>query len=291
LDTEELMNGNESILSTIKKRKSRRTYTGEPLTQEEERTFKHFFMENQRGPFLNKVRFSIVHQKRSSDNPVKLGTYGMIKGARQFIVGSVYNGDMCYEDFGYAMEKNILQATRMNLSTCWIGASFRKSRFAKAVNLKDNEVIPAITPVGKPVKDPTLRESAIRFLAASKKRKEWQELFFIKDSKTPITVKEAGSYADALEAVRLGPSASNKQPWRIVKDSSENRFDFFLKPSKQYRDPNNPFQLQHIDMGIAMCHFELVAAERGIKGKWQIVENMENIFPEALYIVSWTQTN
>ncbi|MCD6116489.1 nitroreductase [bacterium] len=285
------MEKQESVFNLIQKRRSRRSYTGEPLTEEQIRIFKNFFMENQRGPFLNKVRFSIVSQQGYSGTPVKLSTYGMIKGAVQFIAGAVYNDYLCYEDFGYAMEKNILQATRMDLGTCWLGASFRKNRFAAAVNLRHNEVIPAISPVGKSVKDLTLRESAIRFFAASKKRRTWKELFFTSDNKMPITPEAAGSYADALEAVRLGPSASNKQPWRIVKDASKNQFDFFLKPSKQYGDPDNKFQLQHIDIGIAMCHFELVSAEAGIKGKWQILEDREKIFPEALYIVSWIQTN
>ena len=46
--------------------------------------------------------------------------------------------------------------------------------------------------------------------------------------------------------------------------------------------------LQRLDMGIAMSHFELTAKELGLKGKW-VVEDDLNKNPSALteYIVSW----
>lgn len=33
----------------------------------------------------------------------------------------------------------------------------------------------------------------------------------------PLEKEEAGNYEAALEMVRIAPSASNKQPWRILK--------------------------------------------------------------------------
>jgi len=59
--------------------------------------------------------------------------------------------------------------------------------------------------------------------------------------------------------VRIAPSASNKQPWRIVK--IEGAWHFFLERTKGYGD-GIIFKLlkladiQRLDMGIAMCHFE-----------------------------------
>ena len=46
--------------------------------------------------------------------------------------------------------------------------------------------------------------------------------------------------------------------------------------------------LQRIDMGIAMCHFELTAHELGLKGKWQI-DDPQILAPDQLaeFTASW----
>jgi nitroreductase len=67
--------------------------------------------------------------------------------------------------------------------------------------------------------------------------------------------------------VRLGPSASNKQPWRIV--LKEGGFHFFLDRDKAYSAMMPVADLQRIDLGIAMCHFQLAAAELGLAGEWR----------------------
>ena len=279
------MQKKDTILEIIKKRKSRRNYTAKKLTEEETKIFKHFFMENQRGPFLNKVRFKIVENNSDVVSGKSLGTYGMIRGARQFIVGAVECSYMCYEDYGYTMEKNIIEATRLGLDTCWIGITFKKNIFSEAIDLKSNEVLPAVSPIGRAAGRETLIESGVRFLASANKRKKGEELFFDEHEGIPLSPEKTGDYEDCLQAVRLGPSASNKQPWRIVK--KQGRFDLYLKPSNRYKNPENPFNLQRLDMGIAMCHFELTAREKGLKGKWEILDNNEKAVNNALYIVSW----
>jgi hypothetical protein len=71
----------------------------------------------------------------------------------------------------------------------------------------------------------------MRAVISADKRKAWNDLFFDADH-TPLTEMLAGAYAVPLEMVRLGPSASNKQPWRIIRD--RDRFDFFLSHTKGY---------------------------------------------------------
>jgi len=46
--------------------------------------------------------------------------------------------------------------------------------------------------------------------------------------------------------------------------------------------------LQRVDMGIAMSHFELTAQELGLKGKW-LVQEPEIDKPDSLteYVASW----
>jgi hypothetical protein len=80
----------------------------------------------------------------------------------------------------------------------------------------------------------------------------------------------------------LGPSASNKQPWRVIRD--DRAFHFFLCRNPGYEITG--FDLQLNDMGIARCHFELSAHEAGLAGNWQVLENVMG--PAGWeYITSW----
>jgi hypothetical protein len=46
--------------------------------------------------------------------------------------------------------------------------------------------------------------------------------------------------------------------------------------------------LQRIDIGIAMCHFELSAMELGLQGQWVLADPGLQALPELTeYIVSW----
>jgi hypothetical protein len=46
-------------------------------------------------------------------------------------------------------------------------------------------------------------------------------------------------------------------------------FHFFLDRDKAYSAMMPLADLQRIDMGIAMCHFQLAAAEAGLDGEWR----------------------
>ena len=49
-------------------------------------------------------------------------------------------------------------------------------------------------------------------------------------------------------------------------------FHFFLDRDKAYSAMMPLADLQRIDMGIAMCHFQLAAAEAGLEGRWSVVQ-------------------
>ena len=92
--------------------------------------------------------------------------------------------------------------------------------------------------------------------------------------------------------VRLGPSASNKQPWRIIQDGST--WHFFLQRTPGYGSGSLVFNLlrladlQRVDMGIAMCHWELAARELGLQGKWVVKDpDIDKPDGQTEYIASW----
>jgi hypothetical protein len=124
-------------------------------------------------------------------------------------------------------------------------------------------------------------EKTMRRSIGADKRKPWSELFF-KGNMQPLDENEAGRFKIPLEMVRLGPSASNRQPWRIIKE--ENALHFFLCRNKGYGIIG--YDLQKNDIGIAKCHFDLTAKELGIKGSW-LKDKDINVPDDWEYIVSW----
>ncbi len=229
------------------------------------------------------MRFAFVAATEQDRSILRgLGTYGFIKNPTGFILGAMEAGEKNLEDYGYLMERIILYATDLGLGTCWLGGSFTKSSFARKIGARREETVPAVTSVGR-IADPG-GSSARRT-----SRLPWEALFFRGQFGAPLAREEAGAYATPLEMVRLGPSASNKQPWRIVKDGST--WHFCLQ-----RTPGYPgaiatrllriADMQRLDMGIAMCHWELTARECGLAGRWEIRD--PGWLPElAEYTVSW----
>lgn len=283
MKNEENQYNGQSVIELIEKRSSIRTYKDVDLSDDIKEKLNEYFR-SVKGPFDAKVRFMLI-EKQLKDSSLKLGTYGVIKNAPAFIMAAVEKSSMYMEQLGYELEKVILYATSLNLGTCWLGGTFKKSEFAKAMNLKDNEALPIITPVGFPVDNGRMLDRIMRFVAGSKHRKDWNELFYDGNFAKGLSQSEALEYSIPLETLRLAPSASNKQPWRIVRGNG--CFHFYLQHTKGYTNSLG-FDIQKIDIGIAMCHFELSAQELGIEGAWVLKEAKIDAVPENTeYIISW----
>jgi len=277
-----------TIIETIKTRKSFRTYSNRAIEPGKISELKQFLASNTKTPFGSKVGFHLIDFNKMEIGELKnLTTYGVIKGARQFIVGTVEKQPRAMEDYGYCMEKNILMATSMGLGTCLLGGTFKRSGFAGKINLGESELLPVISPVGYSSDKRSAVDRMFRFVAAADKRKPWHELFYLNDIDTFLDKENSGSFDTPLECVRMAPSASNKQPWRIIKGKGQNAFHFYLKRTPGYENIVKDIKLQNVDMGIAMCHFELSAKELGLKGDWN-VNNPQIKSDDMEYIVSWT---
>jgi hypothetical protein len=276
-----------TIIETIKTRKSCRSYGNRAIEQEKLAELRQFLTSNTKTPFGSNVRFHLMDFNELNIGELKnLTTYGVIKGARQFIIGTVEKQPGSMEDYGYCMEKNILKATSMGLGTCMLGGTFKRGGFAKNINLGERELLPVISPVGYSSDKRSLVDRTFRFIASSDKRKPWNDLFYLYDTDNSLDKENSGSFRTPLECVRIAPSASNKQPWRIIKGSDQNAFHFYLKRTPGYENIVKDIKLQNVDMGIAMCHFDLSVKELGLKGDWNI--NDPHIKSEGMeYIVSW----
>jgi nitroreductase len=285
----------ESMIKAINKRVSVRSYTDQSIEREEKQKIMDLLRSANEGPFGHKVRFALIDFSEMDKNEVRsLGTYGFISGAQLFIVSAIKDGlgeigvARAMVDLGYCFEKVILGATNMGLGTCWLGGTFKRANFAKRMNASEDELVPAVSPIGYARDKRTIREIAIRRFANSDHRKPWDELFFDGNLNTPLSKESAGAYAVPLECVRLGPSASNNQPWRVVYQKSQRALHFYLKRTLGYNKFNGRIDLQLVDMGISLCHFELSAREKGLVGGWEVAKP-DLLSGDAEYIATWKQ--
>ncbi|MEE9912016.1 MAG: nitroreductase [Deltaproteobacteria bacterium] len=274
------------VSETIRKRYSCRSYSDRPVEDSILRKFRQLVNAPQSGPFGNKPRFVLIPMDALPLNEWKtLGTYGVIKNAHLYLAGMISPAPMAPEDYGYCKEKLILDATGLGLNTCWLGGTFAISAFGRASGMSRSELLPTVTPIGYAAERRSLTERIMRGFAGSDRRLPWADLFFAGNARTPLAPEEAGDYSEALENIRLAPSASNKQPWRIVYEKSQKKFLFYLSRAIGYRHLRD-VSLQEIDLGIAMCHFDLTVKESGLAGRWR----QEDAAPQVKsweYVASW----
>jgi len=273
----------KSVITVIKERTSCRSYGTQEIDQLTLQKL-NTYLTKMNTETKTKTRYLFAgKQQKSGNSSEKLGTYGMISGARSFLVGVVDKSEKDELEFGYLFEKIILFATDLGLQTCWLGGTFNRNDFDQISHLSENEFIPMVSPVGIKKEKPRIMEAAVRAVIGADKRKPWSQLFFEQNTSAPLSEESAGAYRVPLEMVRIGPSASNKQPWRIIKDQTG--YQFYLCRTKGYESPH--FDMQKNDLGIAMCHFELVAKELGLSGTWNQKENAGSP-AEWEYITTWS---
>lgn len=190
-----------------------------------------------------------------------IGPYGKVKGAPALLA---FIGDMedpnVQEEVGYLGEALILEATALDLATCWVGGFFRPQIAGSLAGTKGQERVLAVSPVGHAPEDWSLEERIMSGFGRNHGRKSLAEL---------VTGLEQAEWTDsmkaALQAARLAPSAVNRQPWR-----------FHVDPESITVSVNNQqdtFQIsKRLDCGIAMLHLEVALRRCGLSGRWTLLE-------------------
>ncbi len=277
------MNINFSIEESVKKRYSVRNYKEQEVELDKRKEIESF-VNSLDNPFGNKVNFHYLDNREMKDED-KLGTYGVIKGAMQYIGTTIKLEPMALEALGYELEAVILYLAHLGLGTCWLGGTFNRKGFAKAMNIEEDEIFPIITPYGYAATKKHMKEIVMRKMIKADQRKEWNQLFYINDFQTHLTKEKAGELEVPLEMVRLGPSASNKQPWRIL--IKDNACHFYEYKQPGYSD-SFPYDIQRVDMGIAAAHFDFSVKEKGLKGYFDTECEPELELPDHMeYVFSW----
>jgi hypothetical protein len=264
---------NKPITEIIKLRNSVRSYENADLSKEVKEKIQTYLDEinNSEGVFGGKVRIKLV-EKDDGDKEIKLGTYGVIRGAKYYLAVACEKSKYDLEDLGFLFEKVILYCTSLGLGTVWMGGTFNKSNFSKAMKLKETEILQIISPVG--IEGGKKSIISKMFGRNTLKRKDFNQVFFNENFETPLTYEAAKEYSEVLEMVRLAPSAMNKQPWRILKEG--NNFHIYS---------DSKIEMGRVDMGICLCHFSLTAKEKGLKGEIKVLSDKS--IDKYKYLASW----
>ncbi len=269
------------MLNVIKERKSVRTYQKKGLSEKDLKAVQAVVknLNGNKGFFGHQVKLQFFEKPFiDQEEKIKIGTYGYITNPPSFIAGCVDNTFYGMVDYGYIFEQMILSLTEQKLSTVWIGGTFERKMFD--FMQKDHEIVPTITPVGYEEHDKSSKEVDVREHVHADHREPFESLFFDNELDKPLS--ESHFLAKALEYVRLAPSADNKQPWRVLVKNKN--VHFYLHRSEAYQD-NLTFDVQAIDMGIALSHFIKGLEEQ--KMTYSVTNDYVNVdLPELEYAFS-----
>lgn len=269
------------VKKAVQDRVSIRSYGERSLTKEDKSKLMDFNA-SLTNPFGVDVKVQYISKDKGAED-VQLGTYGTIRGAKDFLAITVKDQPYAMEAVGYQFENLVLYATDMGLGTVWLAGTFNRKDFKNVIEISDEDLFPCICPVGYPGQKRSFIEKITRVSLGSKKRKEWDKLFFLDHFSKSLTKEDAGRYTDALDMLRLAPSATNAQPWAVVKEGD--KFHFFCNYKNGIN--NDVKKIKHLDLGIALSHFHQTAMSDGLNGKLEVTDIDFDVPENMHYIITY----
>lgn len=184
----------------------------------------------------------------------------VISGEEWYAGGKIPRTENGAVAYGYAFEEFILKAQALGLDTVWLAAAMKRKAFEKALHIEEGEVMPAVSPLGYPTKRRSKKEILMRAGMKSDKRVPFETIFFDGSFNQPLPENQAKGWRIPLKMVRLAPSATNKQPWRVI--IADDKAHFYEKKTPGYETASQG-DIQKVDLGIAMRHSISPVRNRG----------------------------
>ena len=266
------------FLELAKTRRSVRTFDGNPVSDSVIDELKSY-ANSITNPYGINIRFEfLAGDENKLSSPV-------LSGEKMYIAALMEPGKNAEEAYGYAFQDLLMKAHEMGLGTVWIGGTMPRDKFEKASNTANDEVMPCMSPIGVAAKSMSMKESLMRKGVKADKRFDFDKLFFIDSLESGLTEQKAEELGirKALEAVRIAPSAVNKQPWRVVVIGD--MAHFYVKHDRGY--DNGKYDLQKIDLGIALYNFESQLKSEGKAPKLESADPGIALPNDIEYIVSY----
>ena len=223
------------FIEAIDRRRSRRRYLPEPLTQADTDQLRQVI---DKLTAEHDLRIELVVNNGEAFEGFRR-SYGMFNGVRNYL-GLIAGKDdfVAAEKLGYCGQIIALTAVTIGLGTCWVSGSY--DRKACSFELSEGETIHSLLVVGSVAEEDSFKEGVIRSMI-HRKTKSVEEMMTV-DSAPPDW------FLAGMAAVQKAPSAANRQPvqftWqgRVASAGVQSLGDGLA-----------------LDLGIAKANFELGA--------------------------------
>ncbi|MBR1971135.1 MAG: hypothetical protein IKA18_01050 [Clostridia bacterium] len=188
-----------NVSQLIEKRRSVRTYLEKEIKSDDLSALNNY-LSTISNPFNAPVEFKFLDAN----------THGLkcpvITGTNTFLAGKIKRFDGFEIAFGYSFEKAILYATSLNLGTVWLGGTFNRSAFEKAMELKEDEAMPCATPLGYISEKMSVKEKLMRSAIKADSRLPFEKLAVTTGiNPTPIDIVNVGIKLKSVYAFPLIP--------------------------------------------------------------------------------------
>jgi nitroreductase len=266
------------MIQAMLTRQSSRSFTRDSLKQKWE-MIDQILHDSKMGPLghpIDLLRVSPLELKKQGIG--QLASFGVISGTAEYLFGIIPNTRAGLVNYGYAMEKVAISLWKEGIGSCWLGGSFKKNKLEALYLMKETRSIPAVLAIGIPHKDQSMMERVVKLKTRPVNRKPLSDLFFDRGFHQALEIKPNSKWETIFTCVQRAPSARNAQPWRIIRE--HNAYHFYLKTREETA-------LNRIDMGIAICHFDLARIELEVEGNWRVIRPLEN--PNYKYFISFVK--
>lgn len=224
-------------------------------------------------PHNSEVRFHILDKPAVIQQILK-GPWGPVS---RLLLMAVRSDQPHYlEALGYAGQQLILEATALDIQTCWVAGMCDLKQAARHFPGLDSPwSVQAVSPLGCGTSSAKtgMKQKLFKFLSAQRGQRHGLDVLMHPTelaSLPPVLV-------NAIQAAAKAPSALNRQPWRYALRGTE----LIVSSTQTAPQRTHPSRL---DLGIAMLEFTAAVRAQGQDGHWQPRQADAN--PVAAFVLS-----
>ena len=172
------------FIEDVKNRRSVRTFDGKGVSNEVIDDLKEYA-----GSIVNPYNIPVEFVFLNKDE------YGLsspvLSGEKEYIAAKVKKGTNADVAYGYSFEELLMYAVSKGLGTVWIGGTMPRDKFERAINLKEDEIMPCMSPIGYVANKMGMKEVLMRKGVKADSRYDFKELFFADSFDASLTEAKA----------------------------------------------------------------------------------------------------
>lgn len=241
-----------SLYEAIYNRKSTRNYSKKSLSKDMLQNIKNEISLTDKLFQDSEVSLQIRSGEEMEDFVSGLiGSYGKIE-APHYIIAFTSEDRKNLVNLGYVLEKIVLEITRLEVATCWMGSHFDEEELKEEFSTSKGMTPQVLVAFGEPGEG----EVALREDPDEAKRKDLSEIILGEIGEVPK------DWVEIIDAAKMAPSAMNSQPWRF--EVGEGGTHLFIKSGEGIMNKlgetfGNLGEMNRIDAGIALRHVKIAA--------------------------------